>query len=74
MGYKTIKLYNGNCCIGVLRCTDINIEEDSYLYGGENKKLFNVYVYYDDVCIFSSISKKDIDLIDNKLYIENFDD
>lgn len=70
---KSIKLYIDECCIGVLRCTSVDVEEDSYLYGGEEKKLFNVYVYYDDVCIFTSIDKKDICLVDNKLYIESFE-
>lgn len=71
---KSITLYLDDVSCGVLRFTDLVIEKDSYLYGGEEKYLFDVFVYYDDVCIFCSNAKKEILQIDSKLYIYSFED
>lgn len=69
---KTLVLYADDKKCGVIRYTDIKIGKDHYIYGGEKKYIYEVYIYLNENCIFSAIDKKEIIKQDKKLFIYNF--
>lgn len=69
---KIITIYSEDNQVGLLPYTDIKIEKDYYLYGGEKKEIYNVYIYLEDKMIFTAREKKEILQQSNKLFIYNF--
>lgn len=69
---KKIFLHLNDVRFATLNYTSFNIEVDSYLYGGEEKKIYDIYIYLDNNVIFSSKSNKEISIIGKSLYIDTF--
>lgn len=69
---KTLIIYSEDNNIGLMPFSDLKIEIDSCLYGGEEMEIYSVYVYFDDKMIFTANNKKEILHQGDKLFIYNF--
>ena len=69
---KTLTVYFEDNSIGVMPYTDLDVVVETYLYGGEEKEIYGVYVYFEGKMIFATNDKKEIIHQGNKLFIYNF--
>ena len=69
---KHLIIYTDENQTGCIPFSDIEIERETYLYGGEEKEIYSVYVYFEGTMIFNTNNKKEILHQSDKLFIYNF--
>ena len=69
---KHLIIYTDDHQTGVIPFTEVKIVKDSYLYGGEEKEVYSVYIYFENTMIFTTNNKQEIIQQSDKLFIYNY--